>query len=127
MTFIAGEFYPPLILMLKLSILSFYRRLFPVPSFERVVTIVAVVSILWFIPAFFGETFLCTPVDAMWNDFAHAAEKCGDYGLFFAIMISFEIVIDAVILAMPISQVVQLQLSWGSRATLVGIFLLGGL
>ena len=127
MTYIAGELYPPLALMLKLSILSFYRRIFPVPQFERSITIVSVVVVLWFIPGFFAETFLCSPVDALWNDFIHAAEKCGDYGLFFAIMISLEIVIDTVILAMPISQVVQLQLSWRSRATLACIFLLGGL
>ncbi|KAF2462796.1 uncharacterized protein BDR25DRAFT_152969, partial [Lindgomyces ingoldianus] len=111
---------------IKLSLLLFYRRIFPIQNFEKMVTIAAVIVILWFIPGFLGETFLCWPIDVMWTDFAHAAEKCGDYGLFFAIMISFEIVIDFLILVLPIAQVLQLQMSWNSRATLAGIFMLGG-
>ncbi|KAF2014353.1 hypothetical protein BU24DRAFT_481797 [Aaosphaeria arxii CBS 175.79] len=125
--YIGALFYFPVILLTNLSILFLYRRLFPVESFKRWSAILMVCHIVWFIPSFVVQTAMCTPPSVMWQRPDLIKDKCIPYATFFIVVCSFELVLDAAILAMPCFYIVNLHLPWQRRMELLVIFLLGGL
>ena len=111
----------------NLSILFLYRRLFPIQSFQKASTVLIVAYTLWFIPGLVAETLMCTPISSMWLQPQLVTKKCFFYSTFFIIILSVELLLNAIMLALPILYVLNLKVSWTRRAELMVIFLLGGL
>ncbi|RDL35199.1 uncharacterized protein BP5553_07130 [Venustampulla echinocandica] len=125
--YICGEFYFPIVLATNISILMFYRRIFSVGvTFNRLSLALIALQILWFIPGFFGETFMCTPTDTLWNNPLEIPEKCIYYSTYFVVIMGFELLIDLMILALPVVEIMKLKLSWEKKLMLSFVFLLGG-
>lgn len=76
---------------------------------------------------FFGEVFLCVPIDTLWTNILAMPEKCMYYSTFFVIMMATELALDVVLLALPISQMLKLSMAWEKKCMVSVIFLLGGL
>ncbi|KAJ5655996.1 hypothetical protein N7507_007946 [Penicillium longicatenatum] len=112
----------------KFSILTFYRHIFAVPSFIRINWILMGVCACWCIIAFFVIVFECNPVRAMWNyNTLRDKNICIPEGTMIAGFGIAEIPIDIMILAHPAVMVRNLQMPVLKRASLMGVFLLGGL
>ncbi|KAJ5884424.1 hypothetical protein N7504_011996 [Penicillium tannophilum] len=111
----------------KFSILIFYRHIFSVPSFMRINWILMGICACWCIIAFFVIIFECHPVRAMWNyETLRDKDVCIPEGTMIAGFGIAEIPIDIMILAHPIFMVRNLQMPALKRASLMGVFLLGG-
>ncbi|KAJ5935088.1 hypothetical protein N7466_004635 [Penicillium verhagenii] len=111
----------------KFSILTFYRHIFAVPSFIRINWILMAICACWGIVAFFVIIFECHPVSAMW-DYISLRDRntCIPEGAMIAGFGIVEIPIDIMILAHPVLMVHNLKLPSIKRASLMGVFMLGG-
>jgi hypothetical protein len=126
--YIYGEFYVFVIIFTNISILLFYRRIFGVnPMFKRLSTVVIVLHVLWAIPGFLVETFVCTPVNTMWADPLAMPEKCIFYSTYWMTMMVIELLLDVIVLALPIHAIAKLKLSWKKKCGIAAIFMLGAL
>ena len=81
--------------------------------------------VLWTVPAFFAELFTCVPLAAWRNP--KIKGKCIDYPKFRAAIMSLEVVLDSVILALPIREIIKLQMPLKRKIMVSCVFLLGGL
>jgi hypothetical protein len=119
--------YFPTVLCISLSILFFYRRIFPLEGFGRIVLVIIILHVLWAISGFVVNTFPCWPIDTQWNDIPNFEAKCINYPQFFLASMCIEVVLNTSTLVLPISQVMQLQLGLWTRVSVSSIFLLGGM
>ena len=83
------------------------------------------IVILWVTPGFFAELLTCVPLAAWWDP--HMKGKCIDYTHFWVAIMSFEVIIDSVILSLPIREVAKLQMPVARKLLVSFIFSLGGL
>ena len=115
--------------LIKLSILSFYKRLFPTRKFGIAVYIVCAFVIMWFITFFFATLLQQVPIYGNWTipgiqEFsgtiidAHAMYVCAA---------ALEILLDLVILTLPLFVIWKLQMHREQKMLVTGIFLLGAL
>ncbi|KAF0638651.1 hypothetical protein FPSE5266_04710 [Fusarium pseudograminearum] len=65
--FIIEHLYAFTLFFAKISILSFYWRMFRVANIQIAISILLTCSILWIIVRIFLTTFHCYPVEAFWN------------------------------------------------------------
>ena len=86
---------------------------------------VMVVCVIWAIGFGFAEIFSCNPPASSWNKTIYG--YCFGYGKFLVAMISSEIVLDTVILSLPIRMIIGLRMSRERKASIIMMFLLGGL
>ena len=114
----------------KLSVLFFYRRLFPRENTSRHWRIchytLCGASICFGVISLFGGAFQCAPVAYLW-DKAIPGGTCIDFIAFARFTSIFNIVTDILILALPIPIVWQLHLERSKKIGVIGLFLLGGL
>ncbi|KAI0475638.1 hypothetical protein GGR56DRAFT_522241 [Xylariaceae sp. FL0804] len=109
----------------KLSVLSFYGRIFPRNNFRTRLLLLVVFSIIWWILITLVSVFECIPVQKQWN--AQIPGKCIPYlQLFIAIQV-LNIVLNTAILALPISAITKLQMSRLNKISVAATFGLGGL
>jgi hypothetical protein len=114
----------------NLSILFLYRSIFAPRVNQRFHYLsmgLIVIQILWFIPGIIININFCTPVETIWENLPAIPEKCIFYSTFWLTIISTEILLDCAILALPIREIVSLQLSRQNKCMISFIFLLGGL
>ncbi|KAF2748446.1 hypothetical protein M011DRAFT_476458 [Sporormia fimetaria CBS 119925] len=126
---IAGMLYTPTVLCISVSVLLFYRRIFPIQSIKRLVTVFLIAHVLWGLATFFGSVFICYPIELAWADIitqSQNMQKCMQYPKFFLATMSLELGLNAAVLALPLKQVLGLQLNAKTRIMLVFVFLLGG-
>ncbi|KAL8782767.1 MAG: hypothetical protein Q9195_009572 [Heterodermia aff. obscurata] len=110
---------------IKLSILLFYRRVFSTPQFRKPLYAVGVLVIAWLFANNFGAAFQCIPPDKYWNQ--EKAGHCYNLLKFVQAMQISNILLDAIILALPVSAVLRLQMSFLRKLGVLAIFLSGGL
>jgi hypothetical protein len=118
------------VLLTNLSILSFYRSVFGTSmnrKFNYLSQGLILAQILWFIPGFLVEVFICTPIESFWITPQDIPEKCIFYSTFWVITMGFELVFDFIILILPIQEIFNLKLSLQNKVMLSFIFLLGSL
>ncbi|KAL3452696.1 hypothetical protein BJX65DRAFT_292705 [Aspergillus insuetus] len=108
-----GFLYTACITFVKLSILAFYKRLFPVRPMVLAVNTVAAVVILWCVGVFFVSAVPTVP------------GACIDLAQFYYGLQIPNIVTDAIILVMPLRVVWNLKMPRTQRILLMAIFLLG--
>ena len=117
--------YTVAIATVKISVLLFYRRIFPSPCFHIILRTVggfimcySLVQVLLFI-------FQCRPVRGAWDPFVKA--ECVHVDKLFLVMSAFNVLTGITILCLPIPLIWQLQVSKRIRMELTSIFILGGL
>ncbi|KAL8690594.1 MAG: hypothetical protein Q9218_003998 [Villophora microphyllina] len=127
----AFEFFWAIALVfIKLSILVFYRRLFPQQNTSTKWRIchllLCVASVILGLISVFGSAFQCTPVAFFWDPTIPGGH-CINFSAFARFTSTLNIVTDVLILAMPIPIVWSLHLEKSKKIGVCGLFLLGGL
>ncbi|EXL92600.1 hypothetical protein FOIG_14340 [Fusarium odoratissimum NRRL 54006] len=121
--FIMEHFYAFTLFFAKISILSFYWRMFRVANIQIFVSVLLVCSILWILT--FLTTFHCYPVRAFWDptmEHFTCAIKSSDF--FFGTVLA-HVLIDVGILILPIVQIQKLQLPTLQKIAIIFMFMFG--
>ncbi|EXA35411.1 hypothetical protein FOQG_13498 [Fusarium oxysporum f. sp. raphani 54005] len=121
--FIMEHFYAFTLFFAKISILSFYWRMFRVANIQIFVSVLLVCSILWILT--FLTTFHCYPVRAFWDptmEHFTCAIKSSDF--FFGTVLA-HVLIDVGILILPIVQIQKLQLPILQKIAIIFMFMFG--
>ncbi|KAE8395882.1 integral membrane protein [Aspergillus alliaceus] len=120
----SGTFlYPLCITFVKLSIVTFYKRLFPVKPMAIAANVVGLIVILWCLAVCLVGAMTCIPFRKLWQP--QVPGRCINLAQFHYGLQIPNILTDAVILVMPMRVVWSLQVSRARKIILSGIFLLG--
>ncbi|OBT64340.1 hypothetical protein VE03_06740 [Pseudogymnoascus sp. 23342-1-I1] len=124
--FIANQFtYFALVPVLKISFISFYRRIFFTSHRFNIISC----TFIWMIGIWGAGIFLicalqCRPLRGYWDKSVEAT--CINGNVFFIVNQGFNVVMDFVILALPLPIIFNLKRAWQDKVALSGIFALGG-
>ncbi|KAH7389284.1 hypothetical protein DE146DRAFT_724657 [Phaeosphaeria sp. MPI-PUGE-AT-0046c] len=111
--------------LIKVSILTQYRRIFTVASARIPIYVVMGIAIASGIAAFFTFAFACVPVDANWNILKKPMAKCiNEYAARYAHGTS-NAVTDLLIAALPVKGIWNLQLVRRQKIALIMVLTLG--
>ncbi|KAJ5809002.1 hypothetical protein N7474_010271 [Penicillium riverlandense] len=110
----------------KISILLFYIRIFDVPRFRILASIVGAIVLCHGIGVLFAAIFQCKPIAYTW-DMAIPGGSCFDQEAFYRYVSPPNILTDILILIMPLPYVWKLHTRIGQKMALTGVFLLGSL
>ncbi|CAF3505170.1 unnamed protein product, partial [Fusarium graminearum] len=123
--FIIEHLYAFTLFFAKISILSFYWRMFRVANIQFAISILLTCSILWIIVRIFLTTFHCYPVEAFWNPhIEHFVCPIKSADFFFGTVLA-HVIIDIGILILPIVQIQKLQLPILQKIAIIFLFLFG--
>ena len=117
--------YTVAIATVKISVLLFYRRIFPSPCFHIILRTVGGFIIFYSLVQVLLFIFQCRPVRGAWDPFVKA--ECVHVDKLFLVMSAFNVLTGITILCLPIPLIWQLQVSKRIRMELTSIFILGGL
>lgn len=124
--FIANQFtYFALCPVIKISIICFYRRIFPGPTFHRISAIINWLIGLWAAAIFLTCALQCRPLRGYWDKSVDAV--CIDGTKYFIVNQTFNVLMDFVILGLPLPIIWRLKRSWQDKLALSCVFALGGL
>ncbi|MCJ1420924.1 hypothetical protein MMC32_007284 [Xylographa parallela] len=112
------------LVFVKLSILSFYVRIFNVPSFKLVAKVLMVLVGLWGSSVVLCAFLLCKPFAFNWDQTIPGG-SCGNQILSYIITGSFNILTDFMILALPMPMVWNLHVPRKNKIALFGMFGVG--
>ncbi|KAI4190252.1 MAG: hypothetical protein L6R41_000922, partial [Letrouitia leprolyta] len=117
------------IVFIKISILLFYRRVFPpeaTPQKWRIChSILLVLSVILFLISIFGSGFECTPVAFIW-DFTIPGGHCINLIALSRFTSISNTITDILILSLPIPIILNLHMNRTKKIGVCGVFLLGG-
>ena len=114
-------FWSTQILLVKLSILCLYLRIFPSRSFRLTVYITIGILVGTFFPLVFMAAFQCLPIEAIWNiDIKHA--KCLNLENIALASGAINMLTELIILILPMPVVRSLHLSTKRRIRLYVLF-----
>lgn len=116
--------YQCIIISIKLSLLSLYNRLFPLPWIRKLSIWVAVFVIISNIVPIFADIFACVPIKARWDPINNA--KCIDSTAEIIAMSAMNVISDVIILILPMRPVWGLQISRSQKWQLSAMIFLGG-
>lgn len=119
--------YALTILMVKISILLMYRRIFDTDAFKKATWVVGAASVAWAIAAILCLIFQCHPFSGLWNPQDTFTSKCFNLQAYYRAVAGSNMALDVIILCMPLYMVWRLKLESGQKLMLSGIFALGGL
>lgn len=111
----------------KISILSFYWRLFKLSIIRIPILVLLAVSATWWIIRTFMLMFRCVPTRAIWDKTITDAVCNIDSDKFFLATITTHFLLDVTILVLPIVPVFKLRLRLQQKLAIVGFFLLGAM
>lgn len=117
--------YTATILSVKLSILTYYVRIFQIRPFRIAVYAVGSLVVVWAITVWFISIFSCRPINGFWD--TSVTSSCVSNKEFYVGNAVPNICTDVMILILPLRMVWALQTTRMQKVTLSGIFLLGGL
>ncbi|KAF4975532.1 hypothetical protein FZEAL_7678 [Fusarium zealandicum] len=124
---VSEYFYAWSIGLAKLAVLAFYRRQFQFCSIRIPTIIMIVACALWMILRTFLTTFHCLPVPAYWDKSIQNARCMTNVGQFFLATDVTHCLMDFIILALPIYEVFKMQLPFGQKIAVIGLFASGSL
>ncbi|GFN21654.1 uncharacterized protein AtWU_11463 [Aspergillus tubingensis] len=125
-TLASGSFlYTLCIAFTKLSILALYKRIFSIRPMILAANSVGAIVILWCFGVCLIGGVVCIPLEKLWNPTIPGG--CIDLAKFYYGLQIPNIVTDAVILALPMKHVWNLQVPRAQKIMLTGIFCLGAL
>ena len=117
--------YLLIITAIKSSVLLFYLRLSPFPTFRTWVIAAMVACIIEGVLFILMALFQCTPVRRVWN--FEIPGHCIDTLGFFRAETVFNLVTNVVILLLPMPMVWHLQMALRRKLLLIGIFATGAM
>ena len=125
--FVCSILYFSLVMAIKVSILLMYRRVFAVDSPFRLQSFLVGVFVLafWFAASITRICF-CRPIGYIWMGL-DLKKHCLPYKRFWMAEGIIDILVDIVILALPVRMVLKTSLSPKQKASVMFLFLLGGL
>jgi len=116
-------FYIIVQVLLKVSILLFYLRVFPVPWIQILTWILIVFTLLHGVGFFFPILFQCKPVALLWNP--RLEGHCIQLETIIFPGAIFSIVEDLAILLLPIPCLSKLNVGKGKKISLISMFSVG--
>lgn len=117
------QFYVVVQVLLKVSILLFYLRVFPVPWIQVLTWILITFTLLHGVAFFFAIFFQCAPVSVLWN--ARVQGHCIQLETIIFPGAIFSIIEDLAILLLPIPCLSKLNVGRGKKISLFGMFSVG--
>lgn len=111
---------------IRLSVIIFFLRIFPTQIVKRGAYVLTLLCIAWFIAVEGLYLGMCQPIAYMWDNSIKGG-KCLDAKLGIIIPATFNVIIDAATVLLPIREVIKLHLSREKKLFIVGIFCIGGL
>ncbi|KAI0482570.1 50S ribosomal protein L36e [Xylariaceae sp. FL0804] len=127
LTWLTEIFYFIAIGTTKLSLLFFYLRIFPARGFRHLVFVTMGFVAATTIAITCVTTFNCLPVPYIWTGWrGEGGGSCVDFNATVWAAAAVNIVLDTWILALPIPQLLKLQLSTKRKIQLVLMFCVGG-
>ncbi|KAI1189305.1 hypothetical protein F5B17DRAFT_450211 [Nemania serpens] len=124
--FTAELTYTGVIVFVKFSILALYWRIFHKSSGIKLpVAIMSGIVGAWGISVFLLTVLQCVPTRGFWEKTIEATCNVDSQKFLFGISIP-NILIDLILLALPIPNVIRLNVSKNQKRVLVSLFLLGG-
>ena len=125
-TMYAGyQIYGVAVTLIKISILLFYRRIFTTKQFRQRTNIIGALVVAWLIVNNLTAALQCRPVRKAWD--IEIPGHCFSAISYITGVHATNLTLDIVILALPVSAVWRLQMSFAKKISVIGIFLLGGL
>ncbi|OAQ68777.1 hypothetical protein VFPPC_04966 [Pochonia chlamydosporia 170] len=121
--FIAQTPYKVAVWLNKLSVILLYLRIFISRSFRISAYVVMGIVTASSIGGIGATIWQCVPISAAWDKTVKAT--CIDSDKFWVAYAVMNVLTDAMVLALPIPSILQLQLSWKNRIMLCCMFLLG--
>jgi hypothetical protein len=110
----------------KLAFLIMYTRIFPLRNFIIASRVLGIVTIAWALAIIILSIFQCQPIRKAWLGPAIPGHCMNLKASFIGNAVP-NILTDIAILCMPIWEVWKLQITHTHRASMIFIFLLGGL
>lgn len=122
----AQIFYKLVLGFNKISLLSLYLRIFLGKFFKWLCYASLAIVIGWSVGSVFATIFQCVPISAFW-DKSVIRPRCIDSDAFWYAYGIINILTDAIILGLPVHEVMKLQLPRREKLGLLLVFLLGAL
>ena len=110
---------------IKLSLVFFFRSLFPIRNFRIATNIVASLISTWGVAIILVGIFQCTPIDTFWHP--SNGGVCIDLMAFLYGVQYPNIIFDFTLLFMPVPVIWNIQRPTREKVALTGIFTLGGI
>jgi hypothetical protein len=123
LNYIGEIFYSISFPLIKISILLFYREIFPGRFISISTTCISVFVLMWGIAVLLVTIFSCQPIHGFWD--VRTPSKCVDSEKFFWGNSIPNILADILILCLPVKEISQVRMSRKDRALVSGIFLTG--
>ena len=115
------------IAMVKISILSLYRRLFDTLFVKRATLIVAIACVSWLIAALLCLAFQCHTETERYNASSLFEDQCINLKAYWTAIAGSNLGLDLVILCLPFYVLWNVELATRQKIALSGIFALGAL
>ncbi|KKZ68076.1 hypothetical protein EMCG_06288 [[Emmonsia] crescens] len=111
----------------KVSILFFYLRIFPSHKFKIACYVVMGITVAYGTALVLAALFQCNPIHLAWEhwDGEHESYKCSNINLIGWISAAVNIVLDVIIIALPIKQLLGLALSVKKKIHILFMFGVG--
>ncbi|KAL2814124.1 hypothetical protein BJX63DRAFT_204536 [Aspergillus granulosus] len=110
----------------KISMLLLFLRLFPDENFRRATYIVLAITSCWGLGIFFANAFSCRPVSYFWHRWDGEHEgKCIEHAHLLWSHATINIALDLVIIGLPLSTLVKLNLTLGKKIGICSMFAVG--
>ncbi|KAJ5938241.1 hypothetical protein N7454_004583 [Penicillium verhagenii] len=112
------------LVLVKVSILLFYRRIFVTPWFQTAVRVYIAVLLSWGIAMIIAQLLCADPITAAWDPFAKNPLRY-NYNAFSVAFAAMSLVFDVLVLCFPIPVIHHLMMSTRKKIQVLGIFWLG--
>ncbi|KAJ3524929.1 hypothetical protein NM208_g11856 [Fusarium decemcellulare] len=124
----ASEFlYSWSIVLSKLAVLSFYRRVFHVSSIRIPIIVLMVACVIWIILRTFLTIFHCIPTQAYWDKSIEDARCLTNITKFYLGTDLTHCLMDFIILGLPIFEIARMKLPFGQKIAVIALFATGSL
>lgn len=111
------------ITLMKATFLLQYRRVFPLPNFQRICNIALGFLVIWAVAGFLGAVLNCLPLERNWD--ASAPNNCSGRVKFWVAYAIMHVITEVLILIMPLPLLKTLPLPKVQKGVLMAIFCLG--
>lgn len=120
---IASLGYSAAITLMKATVLLQYRRIFPLPNFQRYCDISLAFVFIWALTGALGTLLICLPIKRNWDPLEPT--NCGSRIYFWEVYAILHLITDAFILILPLPLLNTLPLPRVQKGVLMAVFCLG--
>ncbi|PMD32834.1 hypothetical protein L207DRAFT_178991 [Hyaloscypha variabilis F] len=115
--------YGAAITLMKTTVLLQYRRIFPLPNFQRYCDIFLAFVFVWATAGTLGTLLICLPINRNWNPLEPT--NCGKRIYFWEAYAILHLIMDVFILLLPLPLLNTLPLPRAQKGALIAVFCLG--